>query len=145
MLEGSGFEVVDLGIDVPAEKFVEAVKREHADILSMSALLTTTMTYMPEVIRALEDAGIRDQVKVMIGGAPVTQEFCDRIAILNQGAVAITGELDEIKRNYPRNRLVLRSPQAEEIRARFGEACETREHGELLLAETAVLTLQSLC
>lgn len=79
MLEGSGFEVIDLGIDVPAEKFVEAVKREHADILSMSALLTTTMTYMPEVIRALEEAGIRQQVKVMIGGAPVTQEFCDRI------------------------------------------------------------------
>ncbi|MBP5680932.1 MAG: cobalamin-dependent protein [Bacteroidales bacterium] len=79
MLEGSGFEVIDLGIDVPAEKFVEAVKREHADILSMSALLTTTMTYMPEVIRALEEAGIRQQIKVMIGGAPVTQEFCDRI------------------------------------------------------------------
>ncbi|MCR5361039.1 MAG: homocysteine S-methyltransferase family protein [Bacteroidales bacterium] len=79
MLEGSGFEVVDLGIDVAAEKFVEAVKREKADILSMSALLTTTMTYMPEVIQALRDAGIRDQVKVMIGGAPVTQEFCDRI------------------------------------------------------------------
>ncbi|MCR5395144.1 MAG: cobalamin-dependent protein [Bacteroidales bacterium] len=79
MLEGSGFEVIDLGIDVPAEKFVEAVKREKADILSMSALLTTTMTYMPEVLKALCDAGIRDQVKVMIGGAPVTQDFCDRI------------------------------------------------------------------
>ena len=79
MLEGAGFEVVDLGIDVSADQFVEAVRREKADILSMSALLTTTMTYMPEVLQALTSAGLRDQVKVMIGGAPVTQDFCDRI------------------------------------------------------------------
>lgn len=79
MLEGSGFEVVDLGVDVSAEKFVEAIQREKADILCMSALLTTTMTYMPTVIEALVSAGIRDQVKVMVGGAPVTQEFCDQI------------------------------------------------------------------
>ena len=79
MLEGCGFEVINVGIDVSAEKFVEAVKTNHADILCMSALLTTTMTYMPEVIKALETAGIRDQVKVMVGGAPVSQGFATEI------------------------------------------------------------------
>ena len=73
MLEGCGFEVINIGIDVTCDKFVEAVKENHADILCMSALLTTTMTYMKEVIQALEEAGIRNQVKVMIGGAPVSQ------------------------------------------------------------------------
>ncbi len=79
MLEGCGFEVINVGIDVSAEKFVEAVKTNHADILCMSALLTTTMTYMPEVIKALETSGIRDQVKVMVGGAPVSQGFATEI------------------------------------------------------------------
>ncbi len=79
MLEGCGFEVKNIGIDVPSEKFVEAVKDYHADILCMSALLTTTMTYMKDVIQALEDAGIRKDVKVMVGGAPVTQTFADEI------------------------------------------------------------------
>ena len=79
MLEGCGFEVKNIGIDVPSEKFVEAVKDYHADILCMSALLTTTMTYMKDVIKALEDAGIRNDVKVMVGGAPVTQSFADEI------------------------------------------------------------------
>ena len=79
MLEGCGFEVINIGIDVTCDKFVEAVKENHADILCMSALLNTTMTYMKEVIQALEEAGIRNQVKVMIGGAPVSQGFADEI------------------------------------------------------------------
>lgn len=79
MLEGSGFEVDNIGIDVPSAKFVEAVKSYHADILCMSALLTTTMTYMKDVIKAIEDAGLRDKVKIMVGGAPVSQNFADEI------------------------------------------------------------------
>ncbi len=79
MLEGCGFEVVNIGIDVSADTFIEAVRENQPDILCMSALLTTTMGYMKEVIDALERAGIRDQVKVMVGGAPVTQGFADEI------------------------------------------------------------------
>lgn len=79
MLEGSGFEVINIGIDVPSDKFVEALKDNHADILCMSALLTTTMTYMKDVIKAVEDAGLRDKVKIMVGGAPVSQAFADEI------------------------------------------------------------------
>jgi corrinoid protein of di/trimethylamine methyltransferase len=79
MLEGCGFEVVNIGIDVSADTFIQAVKDNQPDILCMSALLTTTMGYMKEVIDALEAAGIRNQVKVMVGGAPVTQGFADEI------------------------------------------------------------------
>ena len=79
MLEGCGFEVVNIGIDVSADTFIQAVKENQPDILCMSALLTTTMGYMKEVIDALEAAGIRNQVKVMVGGAPVTQGFADEI------------------------------------------------------------------
>lgn len=79
MLEGCGFEVVNIGIDVSADTFIEEVKKNQPDILCMSALLTTTMGYMKEVIDALEAAGIRNQVKVMVGGAPVTQGFADEI------------------------------------------------------------------
>ena len=79
MLEGCGFEVVNIGIDVSADTFIEEVKKNQPDILCMSALLTTTMGYMKEVIEALEAAGIRNQVKVMVGGAPVTQGFADEI------------------------------------------------------------------
>jgi corrinoid protein of di/trimethylamine methyltransferase len=79
MLEGCGFEVVNIGIDVSADAFIQAVKENQPDILCMSALLTTTMGYMKEVIDALEAAGIRNQVKVMVGGAPVTQGFADEI------------------------------------------------------------------
>ena len=78
MLEGAGFEVVDLGIDVPPEKFVEAVK-EGGDVVAMSALLTTTMTAMKTTLEALEEAGVRDKVKTLIGGAPVTQNYADEI------------------------------------------------------------------
>jgi corrinoid protein of di/trimethylamine methyltransferase len=79
MLEGCGFEVINIGIDVSADRFIEEVKKHQPDILCMSALLTTTMGYMREVIEALEKAGIRQQVKVMVGGAPVTQGFADEI------------------------------------------------------------------
>ena len=79
MLEGCGFEVINIGIDVPADKFVQAVKDNKADILCMSALLTTTMTYMKDVIDAVNAAGIREQVKIMVGGAPVSQSFADEI------------------------------------------------------------------
>ena len=79
MLEGCGFEVVNIGIDVSAEQFIEEVKKHQPDILALSALLTTTMPYMREVISQLQQAGIRDRVKVIIGGAPVSQRFADEI------------------------------------------------------------------
>lgn len=78
MLEGSGFEVIDLGVDVAPEKFVEAVKN-GAQAIGMSALLTTTMPMMKAVIDMLNAEGLRDQVKVLIGGAPITQEYADQI------------------------------------------------------------------
>jgi len=78
-LEGAGFEVVDLGTDVPPEKFVESIKENKPQVVGLSALLTTTMTAMKDTIEAIKDAGVRDQVKIMIGGAPVRQEFADEI------------------------------------------------------------------
>ena len=79
MLEGGGFQVVDLGVDVSAEKFVEAAKEKDGTIVALSALLTTTMTMMKTVIDALQKAGIRSKVKVMIGGAPITQQYANEI------------------------------------------------------------------
>lgn len=79
MLQGAGYEIVDLGADVPKEKFVEFTRNEGANMVGMSALLTTTMIYMKEVIQGLEEAGLRDKVKVIIGGAPVTQAYADQI------------------------------------------------------------------
>jgi len=79
MCEGAGFEVQDLGKDVAPESFVEAVKEFEPDIVGMSALLTTTMRAMEHTVKALEEAGVRDQVKIMVGGAPVTQSFADQI------------------------------------------------------------------
>lgn len=79
MFEGAGFQVVDLGIDVPEDKFIDAVRTERPDLLGMSALLTTTMSAMKTTIEALENAGLRDKVKVIVGGAPVTQHFADAI------------------------------------------------------------------
>ena len=79
MMEGKGFEVIDLGIDVPHAKFVEAVREHQPAILGMSALLTTTMTSMKTVIEALQEAGLRQQVKVMVGGAPITDAFAESI------------------------------------------------------------------
>lgn len=79
MIEGQGIECIDLGTDVDPEKIVETVKESGAKIVCLSALLTTTMTSQKDVIEALKAAGIRDQVKVMIGGAPVTQQYADEI------------------------------------------------------------------
>ncbi len=79
MLEGKGLEVVDLGTDVSPDTFVNTAKEQNCDIICLSALLTTTMGTMAEVVKAAEAAGIRDKVKIMIGGAPVTQAYCDEI------------------------------------------------------------------
>lgn len=79
MMEGAGFDVINLGIDVPESKFVEAVKEHKANILCLSALLTTTMTQMEIVINACKEAGIRNGLTIMVGGAPVTQEFANQI------------------------------------------------------------------
>lgn len=79
MLEGSGFEVIDLGVDVDPLDFVSAVINDHVDIVALSALITTTMESMPPVIAALNQAGVRHQVKVLVGGAPVTDQFARKI------------------------------------------------------------------
>ena len=79
MLEGSGFEVINIGVDISSEKFVSSVVEHNANILCLSALLTTTMNYMKDVIQALEEAGIRNQVKIMIGGAPISSTFATEI------------------------------------------------------------------
>lgn len=79
MLEGAGFEIIDLGIDVGAQAFVDAVHEHGAEIVAMSALLTTTMTNMRATVEALEAAGLREQVKVIIGGAPVSDEYARQI------------------------------------------------------------------
>ena len=88
MFEGCGFEVVNIGIDVSAAQFVEAVRKHHPQILCLSALLTTTMGYMKEVIEALEEAGLREQLIVIVGGAPVTQRFADEIGADGYGSNA---------------------------------------------------------
>ncbi|MDR2231576.1 MAG: corrinoid protein [Tannerella sp.] len=75
MLEGCGFEVINLGVDVSSEKFIEAVREHNANIVCLSALLTTTMTYMKEIIEALDKAGLRNEVKVMVGGAPINETY----------------------------------------------------------------------
>jgi 5-methyltetrahydrofolate--homocysteine methyltransferase len=79
MLEGAGFEVIDLGVDVSPEKFMNAAKEKHATLIALSALLTTTMHSMKGVMEKLKESGMRDTVKVMIGGAPVTQKYADEI------------------------------------------------------------------
>ena len=79
LLQGGGFEVIDLGADVPPERFVAAVADDRADIIGLSALLTTTMLQMKSTVQALERAGVRGAVKVIVGGAPVTQRFADEV------------------------------------------------------------------
>ena len=79
MLEGSGFEIYDLGTDVSPEKFVEVIQANEIDLIGLSALLTTTMPMMETTIEAIKNAGLRSQVKIIIGGAPITQEFADNI------------------------------------------------------------------
>ena len=87
MFEGKGIEVIDLGVDVPPEKFVDTAIAENARIIGCSALLTTTMAVMKDVVDYAEKKGVRDQVKIMIGGAPVTDNFCQSI-----GADAYTSD-----------------------------------------------------
>ncbi len=79
MLEGAGFQVIDLGTDVPAETFISAVNEHQPDFVAMSALLTTTMPNMQTNIEAMKEAGVRDQVKVLIGGAPITDAYAEKI------------------------------------------------------------------
>ncbi|HOV41713.1 MAG TPA: corrinoid protein [Oscillospiraceae bacterium] len=79
MMEGAGLEVIDLGVNVPPQKFIDTAIKENCQIIACSALLTTTMNVMGEIVKLCEEAGIRDKVKIMIGGAPVTQEFCEKI------------------------------------------------------------------
>ena len=79
LLEGAGFEIIDLGADVPKEKFLESVEKEKPDIVGMSALLTTTMVFMKDMVSALEEAGLKDKTKVIIGGAPITHSYADEI------------------------------------------------------------------
>ncbi len=79
LLEGGGFEVIDLGVNVSPEKFIATIKEKNANIIAMSALLTTTMPSMRTTIEALKQAGVRDKVKVLIGGAPITQKYADEI------------------------------------------------------------------
>ena len=79
MLEGGGFEITDIGVDANADKFIDAINTKHPDIVALSALLTTTLPSMKNIIDRLTQAGVRDRVKVIIGGAPVTQDFADEI------------------------------------------------------------------
>ncbi len=79
LLEGAGYEVIDLGADVPKEKFLEYAEKENPDVLGMSALLTTTMVFMKGMVEALEESGLKEKVKVIIGGAPITQSYADEI------------------------------------------------------------------
>jgi 5-methyltetrahydrofolate--homocysteine methyltransferase len=90
ILEGAGFKVIDLGANVSPEKFVEAVKTQRTDMVGMSALITTTMPMMRSTIEALKEAGVRDQVKVLIGGAAVTQAYADVIGADGYAADAST-------------------------------------------------------
>lgn len=79
MLEGAGFQVIDLGVDVPPDRFLKALREHQAALLGMSALLTTTMPWMGKTIASLQEAGLRDKVKIMVGGAPVTDAFAEQI------------------------------------------------------------------
>jgi len=88
MLEGGGFEVMDIGVNVTPDQFVSVVKQKKPHILALSALLTTTMTAMKDTIESLRKAGVRDQVKVLVGGAPITQRFADEIGADGYGKTA---------------------------------------------------------
>ena len=91
MCQGAGFEVIDLGFNLEPEKFTEAIKQHQPDIVGMSALLTTTMRAMGYTLKAIEEAGLRDTVKVMVGGAPVDAEFAQRIGADGYGHNAVSG------------------------------------------------------
>lgn len=89
LLRGAGFEVIDLGVDTPADKFIDAVEEHNASLVGMSALLTTTMPNMGKTIEAFIDADLRDNVKIMVGGAPVTQDFADDMGADGYGKDAV--------------------------------------------------------
>ncbi len=91
LCEGAGFEVIDLGFNIEPEKFVDAIKQHQPQIVGLSALLTTTMRSMGHTIRAIEEAGLRDKVKIMVGGAPVDAEFARRIGADGYGSNAPAG------------------------------------------------------
>jgi 5-methyltetrahydrofolate--homocysteine methyltransferase len=99
MLEGGGYEVIDLGVNVTPEQFVAAVKEKGANIVALSALLTTTMPSMKTTIEALKQAGVRDQVKVLIGGAPITQRYADEIGAdgFGESAAGAVGLAKQVK------------------------------------------------
>ena len=101
MLEGGGFEVTDLGIDVPREKFIEAIKNDQAQVIGMSALLTTTMREMKNTIQAIEQAGLRNKVKVVIGGAPVTERFAKEVGADGYAPDAASA-VDTVKSLFPK-------------------------------------------
>lgn len=96
-LEGAGFDVIDFGTDVPPDKFVQAIKEHNPKVVGLSALLTTTMMAMKDTIKAINDAGLRDRVKIIIGGAPIRQEFADEIGADFYGPDSTSG------RNYARD------------------------------------------
>jgi 5-methyltetrahydrofolate--homocysteine methyltransferase len=98
MLQGAGFEIIDLGINTPAEKFVEAIQTHQPKVVGMSAMLTTTMLVMKKNIEVMTAAGVRPQVKIIIGGAPITQRFADEIGAdgLAKDAVAAVGKVKEL-------------------------------------------------
>jgi 5-methyltetrahydrofolate--homocysteine methyltransferase len=98
MMEGNGMEVIDLGVDVPPEKFVEALQTHKPQFIGMSALLTTTMTSMKTTIEALEEAGLRKDVKILVGGAPVSQAFADEIGADGFGLNA-SEAVEKVKKN----------------------------------------------
>jgi 5-methyltetrahydrofolate--homocysteine methyltransferase len=97
MLKSNGFNVIDLGVDVPTDSFVEAAKDNRANIVAMSALLTTTIIYIPPVIEALKKAGLKNKVKVLVGGAGVTQEYANEIGAEGFAADCVTA-VDEANR-----------------------------------------------
>jgi len=96
MLEGAGFEIIDLGVDVSPEKFIETAKEKKADLVGLSALLTTTMPSMKDIVKAVGDSGLKDKVKVIIGGAPLTQSYADEIGADGYAPDAASA-VDEIK------------------------------------------------
>jgi 5-methyltetrahydrofolate--homocysteine methyltransferase len=91
MCEGAGFEIIDIGFNADPDKFIEAIKEHQPDVVGMSAMLTTTMRAMAQTIKAIEEAGLRDQIKIMVGGAPVDAAFAERIGADGYGSNAPAG------------------------------------------------------
>ena len=98
MLNSAGLAVTDLGVDVAPETFVKAIEEKQPDVIAMSALLTTTMPMMKETIRAITESGVRDQVKIIVGGAPVNQKFADEIGA--DGYAADAGSASQMVKSY---------------------------------------------